>query len=175
MKSIIKFSLIAAAIGGLVYLVNAGKNQVSDWANKVAIKFNSIGKPQIKNGNITIPVAIDVTNPSPLAIPIDNISGKFFVFRNGMWQPFGNILPSGQITFVPGTTTQTFFPVIDIAKLNPINSVGAGIQAFTNLLNTGGQVTARIKIDVALVVKGFEVNQSIEQLLNLNDLLRAAA
>jgi len=53
--------------------------------------------------------------------------------------------------------------------------VASAIQAATSLLNTGGQVNAKLKIDVTINIKGFELNQSTEQSINLNDLYRAAA
>lgn len=175
MNQILKFSILAAVIGGVIYLINAGKNQVTEWADKITVKFAGIGKPQLRSGNVTIPITLAIYNPAPLAIPVDNISGKIFLLRNSLWQPVGNLLPSGAVAFAPGETRQTFFPVIDLAKLNPITSVASAIQAATNLLNTGGQVNASLKIEVLVNVKGFEFTQSAEQSINLNELYRAAA
>ncbi len=156
-------------------MLKAGKDQVSEWADKITVKFAGIGKPGLRNGNVTIPITLSIFNPSPLSIPLTNISGKIFLLRNSLWQPVGNILPSGAVAFAPGETRQTFFPVIDLSKLNPITSVASAIQAATSLLNTGGQVNAKLKIDVTINIKGFELNQSTEQSINLNDLYRAAA
>lgn len=175
MNQILKITLFTAIIGGIVYLLKAGKDQVSEWADKITIKFAGIGRPQLRNGNVTIPVTLAITNPAPLPIPVDNISGKIFLLRNSLWQPVGNILPSGAVAFAPGESRQTFFPVIDLSKINPITSVASAIRAATNFLNTGGQVNAKIKIDVTVNVKGFEFTQSQEQSINLNELYRAAA
>jgi hypothetical protein len=174
-NQILKFTLIAAALGGLVYLLKTGKDQVTEWADKITVKFASIGKPGLRNGNVTIPITLSIFNPSPLSIPLTNISGKIFLLRNSLWQPVGDILPSGAVAFAPGETRQTFFPVIDLSKFILITSVASAIQAATSLLNTGGQVNAKIKIDVTVNVKGFEFTQSAEQSINLNDLYRAAA
>lgn len=175
MNQILKFTLIAAAIGGLVYLLKSGKDQVTDWANKISIKFAGIGRPQLRSGNVTIPITLAITNPAPLAIPVDNITGKIYLFRNSLWQPVGNLLPSGAVAFAPGETRQTFFPVIDLSKINPITSVASAIKAATNFLNAGGQVNAQLKIEVTVNIKGFEFTQSQEQAINLNELYRAAA
>jgi hypothetical protein len=174
-NQILKFTLIAAAIGGLVYLLKSGKDQVTDWAKSISIKFEGIGRPQLRSGNVTIPITLSIYNPAPLAIPVDNISGKIFLLRNSLWQPVGNILPSGAVAFAPGETRQTFFPVIDLSKINPITSVASAIKAATNFLNTGGQVNAQLKIEVTVHIKGFEFTHSQEQSINLNELYRAAA
>lgn len=173
-NSAIKISLLTVAIGAVVFLLQAGKNQITQWADQLVIKFAGIGKPQMRNGNVTLPITLLITNPAPVPVPVSNVYGTLFIFRNTLWQPIGQIAPTGAITIAPGTNSQTIFPIVDITKLLGINSWGNVLQSL-NTFVLSGQVAAKIKADVTVNVQGFEFNQSLEQAVNLNEFISAAA
>lgn len=175
MNTIVKYTLLAATIGSIFYLFKAGKDQVAEWAKNISITFNGIGRPEFRNGAVTIPVQLSISNPTPITIPVDNITGKIFLLKSGMWQPVGTIPNTGSVQFAPGTGTQIFYPSLDIQKLNPLNSGGSILQLATGLIQSGGQIKAKLKIEITATFKSKNFTNTSEQEINLNDLLRAAA
>lgn len=173
MNSTVKFTL--AAIGAIVFLLKAGKDQVNQWTDQLAIKFAGIGKPQLRNGSVTLPLTLQISNPAPVPVPVSNVYGTIFIFRNSLWQPIGQIAPTGAINIAPGNSTQTIYPSIDVTKLVGINSWGNALQSLNTIIGNQGQLNAKLKADVTVNVQGFEFVQSLEQSINLNDFLRAAA
>lgn len=177
MSSTGKIALIAGAIGLAIYLVKAGKQTITDWAEKITVKLHQFGKPVFQSNQLSIPLILRISNPSPLQAPIQSVAVRLFFLRNGMYQPFGYAPPTQPFYLnAQGTTDVAIQPVIDVAKLNPFTgstSVSSLINNLNNLI-TGNNPLIDIKLEFTIMIEGYEVVQSATTKLYLNQLLNAA-
>lgn len=166
MSTVVKIALWAAGIGAAVYAVREFSNQ---WSDKISVAFKSFGLPAIKGSNITLPVTLQVTNKTPLSLPINNIQAALFILRNGMWDLIGQTENTGPVNIISGITPITFYPIVDLAKLTP----KVNVLSVLNVLANNTPLTT-VRIIAKINVQGYELVQTVEQQISIDQLLHAA-
>ncbi len=152
LSTIVKFGIAAAAIG-LAYMGY-------DYARKVSSRFNfeivGYKKPKISGWNLTIPLVIRFTNPTPIQIAADRVLADIFIKKAGQWVAAARI---DQAVKVPsGKTDQEVYPVLNLASIfggNILNTLTSFLQnAQTRTLDIRADVTVQIG-SISLPTKSF--------------------
>lgn len=180
MSNLVKYTLAAVVVGGIVYLVTKGAQTVKDWTNKISIRIAQFGKPSVSSGTLRLPVVVRISNPSPLYAPIDGVAVKLFFLRSGMYVPFGSAPRSAPFELKPnGDTDVTLNPSIDLKALNPFTG-GLNLSSLSNLLSqaqnliTGSNPLIDIKVEATITVQGFDLVEETNSKIYLNQILNAA-
>ena len=138
MSTPVKILLAATGIGLVVWFA---KKRFQSYADQFTVKVSAFGKPGISSGVLSLPIALDINNPTPVAIPIQNVDVTLFVNRNGQLIPVGKTQPTGPMLLPPGISSQTFLPGIDLkAVLTSIDIFNAAFAADINITLPGGAV-----------------------------------
>ena len=177
MSSLVKYTLIAVGIGGLVYLFKKGKATVTDWAERLNLRIVQFGKPTMSGANLSVPLKVRISNPSPLYAPIQSVSVRLFFLRNGMYTPFGASPATAPFELKPNDDTDiTVQPVIDLSALNPFTGKLnlSNIFSQVNNLVSGNNPLIDVKAEVTINIEGFEVVEEATTKIYLNQLLNAA-
>jgi hypothetical protein len=129
LNSLVKLSIAAAAIG-LVYMG-------VDYARKAASRFNfevvGYGKPTFSGWNLTVPLVIRFTNPTPIPIAADRVLADIYINKAGQWVAAARI--DQPVTIASGKTDYTIFPVLNLANIfggnifNTVSAIAQGIQS----------------------------------------------
>lgn len=176
MSTTVKIGLYAAGIGLLFWAITAARKKAQEWATKITFKIISFGKPELRSGNLSVPLLVRITNLSPLVIPIDNMVISLSVLKNGMYSTVGKTDPSGAFTITQGDKDITLYPRVDVAKLNPFKGVSTGTNLLTTITNvlSNQNPLLDVKIDADITVQGVTVTETVMQKIYLNQLLNAA-
>ena len=179
MNNLVKYTLIAAAIGGVVYLVKLGKDSAVAYAGKISFKIKEFGKPSIKSGQLTVPLVVRITNPTLLMAPIRSVAVKLFYLRNGIYTPFASAPPTAPFTIKSNESTDvSIFPTVDLQKLKALLPTGmdfSNILSTVNNLFTGANPIIDVKAEVTINIEGYETVQEATQKLYLTDFLKNVA
>lgn len=170
MDSTLKFGLITALFGALVYGLHKATQKASEWTRAIAFRVVDFGLPTFGSGQLAVPLVVRITNNSPLMAPIQNVLVLLSVLRNNSWVAFGQI-NSGPFTLHPGTSNHTFLA----SKLNPFGASGNQLQTITQVLLNQNPV-ADVKIDTTVQIEGVALPTHTERKpLYLKQLLALAA
>jgi hypothetical protein len=170
-SNIFKVTIGAVIIGSLIYLFKEGSDKASQWASQVSVKITGYGKPTFYNGQLALPVQLQIFNPSPLDIPITDFKINLFVSQQGQYNPLGYTLPTGNITLRPGANNVTLYPSVDITKLNPLAN-GTSLQTLIALVQNTNPLLD-VKADALINIKGFSITQTFTQKIYFDDLVNA--
>lgn len=178
MNSLVKYTLIAAGIGGILYLVKLGKDTVNQWSEKFNLRIVQFGKPTLSGGNLSVPLKVRISNPAPVGATIQSASVKLFYLRNGMYVPFGVAPPTAPFHLMGnGDTDIMVNPVIDLNALDPFTGGGFNLNnLFAQIKNlaTGQNPLIDVKAEVAITIEGFEIVEETTSKIYLNQLINAA-
>lgn len=178
MNKLVKYTLIAAGIGGILYLAKLGKDTFNQWAEKFNLRIVQFGKPTLTGGNLSIPLKVRISNPAPVGATIQSASVKLFYLRNGMYIPFGIAPPTPPFHLMANADTDiTVNPVIDLNALDPFTGGGFNLNnLFTQVSNLikGHNPLIDVKAEVAIDVEGFEIVEETTSKIYLNQLINAA-
>jgi len=178
-NSLVKYTLIAAAIGGVVYLVKMAKDEAIAYAGKIAFKIKEFGKPTLKNGQLTVPLVVRITNPTLLMAPIKSVGVKLFFLRNGIYHPFASAPATAPFTIKANESTDVnIFPTVDLEKLKTLLPTGLNFNNLLSTVNnlfTGTNPLIDVKAEVTINIEGYETVQEATQKLYITDFLKNVA
>lgn len=155
-------ALVATAIAALAYY---GKRTVNEWADKLSVKFISIGAPSLRTGLLSVPIAVEIQNDTPIGIAIDNLVIR--LLRNN--QVFGYTQNTGPFTVAVGKTPLTLHSSIQLSNIIPTGNV---FQQVTNVLSNQSPLIDFV-VEITTTVGGINLVVSKPQAFYLNDLINA--
>lgn len=158
------FALAATAIAAIAFY---GKRTVTEWGNKFNLAFQSIGKPVLKMGVLTVPVNILLNNAIPVAITLDNLRIQLVKDGTNVFADTGN---SGALPINPGNNELTVTPTITLAKILSSNWA----SNITNVLaNQSALVNFIVRVQATYL--GVTVTQDYPKQFYLTDLLKPSS
>jgi hypothetical protein len=145
----IRLGIGALLLGGLLYLWKTGKLS----ANAFGYSMKGYGAPSVNGTTIDLPVNIEFTNPTPLAVNLDNVTAQLYINKGGAWINVANV---NQALSIPaGTATQKVNAHIDLGKI-----VGGNILETLDLASSIlAQQTAQVRTDLTVTYAGITLPQ----------------
>jgi len=166
MNTAVKVGLFAAVATGIGLLLYKGTQTATEWANKLSVSFTSVAKPAFKLGLLTLPVNVQINNPTPLFAPIDSV--KIRLLRSGL--PFGETQPSAPFQIESNTVTPlTLYPTITLKNILPQGNILAQV---TNVLSNQNPVVDFVT-EITVRIQGYDIVINRPTKLYLTDLLNA--
>lgn len=160
-----KVGLFALAATAIAAIALYGKRTVAQWSDKVAVVFQSIGKPVLKLGVLTVPVNLTLVNSTPVSLTLDNLRIQLVKDNNTVFADTGN---SGALPITTGQNQITVTPAITLAKVLSNNFLN---QLSTVLANQSPLLKCVVRVTATYL--GITVTQDYPQQLYLTDLLNA--
>lgn len=165
MTTPVKVGLFAVGAGILAAIAFYGKRTVQQWGDKFNIAFQSIGKPVLKMGVLTVPVNVLLNNATPVGITLDNLRIQLVKDGNNVFADTGN---SGPLPISAGQNALTVTPSVTLAKLVS----GNWASNITNVLaNQSALVNFIVRVQATYL--GVTITQDYPKQLYLTDLLNA--
>jgi hypothetical protein len=154
MSEALKFGLFVAGAGVLFYIVNQSA--------KVAFSITGYGPWQLNGSNwqLTLPVKVQFTNPTPAPVNIDKIEGVVSLLKQNKYEQVGIINPQ-PVSIAPGTSTLTINTVLDLKKFLEGNI----LSTVTSILQTRG---LQLRTDLLATYAGYALpKQTFETVINV--------
>ncbi|MFO0414915.1 MAG: hypothetical protein ACK52I_22305 [Pseudomonadota bacterium] len=141
MKNLIVIGVIGLVIGVGAWAYRTGQK----IANEFTFKPLGFGKPSISKGYLTVPVLIELVNPSPVAINLDGLLIDLYLQKGSQWVKAATV---NQAISVPsGVSQQSVFPIINLKQvfggdlLNTLNTIQQSLS--TRSFTIKAEITGR--------------------------------
>jgi hypothetical protein len=154
MNEALKFGLFAAGAGILFYIVNQ--------STKVAYSISGYGTPKLNPSNwqLSLPVKVQFTNPTPAPVNIDQVQGVVSLFKSPNYEQVGTINPQ-PITIAPGTSVVNVNTVLELKKFLSGNI----LETAKNILK---QRQLQLRTDLRATYAGYDLPvQTFEKVINV--------
>lgn len=158
MTTLLKISFAAAVIAGIA-LVGKKASDTYSLAKRSALRITKWGTPSIKGHLVHVPLTIQITNPTPIALNADQANVQLFFWQVDRYVKAGEAQIQN-IPLNPGANEKTFVSTFDIKPiLNDAISTVATLL-FNRALN--------LRADVQLTLAGVTLpSQSFIQEINV--------
>lgn len=165
MTTTAKVGVFAVITTALVALAFYGKQTLTDWANKISVRFQSIGKPLLKSGKLAVPVTLTLQNLTPISIPVDNV--KIKLYKAGV--QFGETENTGALSINTGNNAITLYPLIDLKKILPTGNI---LSQINSVLSNQSPVLDFVAA-ITTTIQGYSFTVEHPEKFYLTDLLNA--
>lgn len=160
--------ILLSAVGALVITGAYAVSKAKQLASQVKIKFLQFGTPEIKSNSLQLPIALEVTNPSAVTVPVQNISINFYTKFQNEFVKIGESPTLGAISFVPGANQVVTYPVIYFDKVKELFSQ-LNSKNWLNYFSSDD--LAEVRIDLILTVGFIPVTIPVFTRFNVTSLI----
>lgn len=160
--------ILVAAVGSLILIGGHTVAKAKQLASQVKVKFLQFGTPEIKSNSLQLPIILEVTNPSEIQIPVQNIRINFFTRFQNEFVKIGEAPAMGAVTFSPGPNQVITFPVIYFDKVNDLFNSFSAKKLISNFNNAD---LAEVRIDLVLTIGFVPITIPVYTRLNLVSLI----
>lgn len=144
MNKALKIGLWAAGIGLLFYIGKKSK-EVYDLTKGVTFRLVDFGIPSIKNFVLSLPLKLQITNPTAGSLTLDNVTIAVSAMLGTQYQPIGGS-SIDKVTITPGVSTKDIVAKMDLKALKNIS--------LDTIISTLATRALGVKADVLITTNG---------------------
>lgn len=149
MTTPLKIGIGLALIGVIALVATQGQKLLDQFA----VRIKGYGTPKLNFSSwvLTLPVKLELINPTPAPINIDKISGNVSLMKNNSFQSVAKFDQS--LSIPSGSSDRTITTTIDLKKFFSSNFAAASLEILT---------TGKLRIRTDLVVQYAQVTVTPE-------------
>jgi len=115
LRQSMKNLLVIGAFGLIIGLGAWAYRTGQKLANDFSFKALGFGKPSISKGYLTVPVLVELNNPTPLAVNLDALLIDLYLQKGNDWVKAATVNQALQAP--AGISQQALFPIINLKQI----------------------------------------------------------